>query len=339
MATSKDQLFEKIDNLLIDINSKYLELKSVDTVDPIELTLLSGSIDYLSYHIKALKYFKDESVANEETEISAGGFQQEVTATIFTPQTQIAEDIADSQDTVEEIASEAASDESVVEESPATEVAIAAEESETVAEAEEDVAFEHNEKVSTDTDPVEEKVEDISNSTQPSAESEVVAPQEQEPTSNVVVEDERQVFVPKVEEAVEPAEEPTLEEVAASIEQESVPQQEDVSSRPLSINELIQQQKMAGKNLTQQFNTSTTRSERVLDVKAAISLNDKLLFIKDLFNGYSLAYSEAIELLNRFDNFAEADAFLQSNYALKNGWSEKPQTVEKLYGVLRKRFG
>jgi hypothetical protein len=77
----------------------------------------------------------------------------------------------------------------------------------------------------------------------------------------------------------------------------------------------------------------------VLDIKTAINLNDKLLFIKDLFNGYSLAYSEAVELLNRFDNFAEADAFLQSNYALKNGWSEKPQTVEKLYAILRKRFG
>ena len=333
MATSKDQLFEKIDNLLIDINSKYLELKSVDTVDPIELTLLSGSIDYLSHHIKALKYLKDESAANDDTEISAGGFQQEVKATIFTPQTQIEDEVADSQDTVEEIASEAAPEQSEAEESPA------AEEPEVVAETEEDVAVEQHETTSADAAPVEDKVEDISNSAQPAAESEVVAPQEEVSTSNVVVEDERQVFVPNVQEIVEPAKEPTLEEVAASIEQETAPQQEEVPSRPLSINELIQQQKMAGKNLTQQFNTSTNRSERVLDVKGAISLNDKLLFIKDLFNGYSLAYSEAIELLNRFDNFAEADAFLQSNYALKNGWSEKPQTVEKLYAVLRKRFG
>jgi len=96
MATSKEQLFEKIDNLLIDINSKYLELKSVDSVDPIELTLLSGSIDYLSYHIKALKYIKDESNAGEEDQISAGSFQQEVKSTIFTPKTQIEEEVADS---------------------------------------------------------------------------------------------------------------------------------------------------------------------------------------------------------------------------------------------------
>lgn len=110
-------------------------------------------------------------------------------------------------------------------------------------------------------------------------------------------------------------------------------------SRPLTLNELIQQQKQAGVSNTQKFATSSASSaDKVTDLKSAISLNDKLLFIKDLFNGYSLAYSEAIELLNRFDNFSEADAFLQTNYAMKNGWSQKSQTVEKLYIVLRKRF-
>ncbi|WP_140939073.1 hypothetical protein [Sphingobacterium lumbrici] len=122
------------------------------------------------------------------------------------------------------------------------------------------------------------------------------------------------------------------------VEEKSVRFEEAVKpSRPLTLNEMIQQQKQTGTNFTQQFQTSTS-SDRILDLKSAISLNDKLLFIKDLFNGYSLAYSEAVELLNRFDNFAEADAFLQSNYALKNGWSEKPQTVDKLYVILRKKF-
>ena len=80
-------------------------------------------------------------------------------------------------------------------------------------------------------------------------------------------------------------------------------------------------------------------AERVSDIKSAISLNDKLLFIKDLFNGYSLAYSEAIELLNRYDDFSAADSFLKTNYAAKNNWADKPETVDKLYAVLRKRFG
>lgn len=113
--------------------------------------------------------------------------------------------------------------------------------------------------------------------------------------------------------------------------------EEETPSRPLSINDLIKQQKQAGVNVTQQFKTSVA-NDHVIDLKTAVSLNDKLLYIKDLFNGYSLAYSEAIELLNRFSTFAEADAFLQANYAVKNGWAEKSQTVDKFYALLRKKF-
>jgi len=76
----------------------------------------------------------------------------------------------------------------------------------------------------------------------------------------------------------------------------------------------------------------------VTDIKSAISLNDKMLFVKDLFNGYSLAYSEAIELLNRCKNFDEADRFLKSNYVAKNQWTDKPATVDQFYAVLHRRF-
>ncbi len=76
----------------------------------------------------------------------------------------------------------------------------------------------------------------------------------------------------------------------------------------------------------------------VSDLKSIINLNDKLLFIKDLFNGYSLAYSEAIEILNRFDSFEAAEHFLQSNYAVKNNWASKQSSADKLYELLHRRF-
>ena len=107
--------------------------------------------------------------------------------------------------------------------------------------------------------------------------------------------------------------------------------------RPLSLNErLSAQRKQQGHAL----GTAPVKPElkRIKDIKSAVSLNDKLLFIKDLFNGYSLAYSEAMELLNRCGNFEEADQFLQSNYAAKNNWGAKQDTTDKLYDILRKRF-
>ncbi len=76
----------------------------------------------------------------------------------------------------------------------------------------------------------------------------------------------------------------------------------------------------------------------ITDLKPAITLNDKLLFIKDLFNGYSLAYSEAIDILNRFKGFEEADTFLKKNYMVKNNWDAKPETTAKFYELLKRRY-
>ena len=74
------------------------------------------------------------------------------------------------------------------------------------------------------------------------------------------------------------------------------------------------------------------------DIKTAISLNDKLLFVKELFNGYNLAYSEAVEILNRFTSFDEALRFLNANYIIKNNWESKPETTEKFYAILKRRY-
>ncbi|PWS26536.1 hypothetical protein DHW03_17335 [Pedobacter yonginense] len=77
---------------------------------------------------------------------------------------------------------------------------------------------------------------------------------------------------------------------------------------------------------------------QIADLKQAINLNEKLLFIKDLFNGYNLAYSEAIDLVNKMNSFEMADSFLQKNYAVKNNWASKQATVDQFYELLNRRF-
>jgi hypothetical protein len=79
-------------------------------------------------------------------------------------------------------------------------------------------------------------------------------------------------------------------------------------------------------------------SQEEKDLKSMIKLNDKLMFVRDLFGGYNLAYSEAIELVNRFDSFLAAENFLKQNYAVKNKWAEKQATVDQLYEILNRRF-
>ncbi|WP_169316191.1 hypothetical protein [Mucilaginibacter paludis] len=102
--------------------------------------------------------------------------------------------------------------------------------------------------------------------------------------------------------------------------------------KPLTINQLISAQ-LAGSRLASQMEL-----QPIKDLKSAINLNDKLLFVRDLFNGYSMAYSEAIEILNRFNKFEEADQFLKLNYYVKNNWEAKQSSTDKFYDLLKRRF-
>jgi len=99
----------------------------------------------------------------------------------------------------------------------------------------------------------------------------------------------------------------------------------------LTLNELLAGKKVANGN-------TESAGIEIKDLKQAISLNDKLMFVKDLFHGYNLAYSEVIELLNKMPDLKTADKFLQQNYALKNDWKSKQETVDRFYDLLNRRF-
>jgi len=140
--------------------------------------------------------------------------------------------------------------------------------------------------------------------------------------------------VPEVKaEEVIPVEQPKapLMEVVKPVvkNDEIVKEKEEV----LTINQRISAQKAAATTITEQAG-----AQGIANLKQAITLNDKLLYIKDLFNGYSLAYSEAIEILNRFNSFEEANRFLTKNYTVKNNWDSKPDTANKFFELLKRRY-
>ncbi|GAA4096465.1 hypothetical protein [Mucilaginibacter panaciglaebae] len=119
------------------------------------------------------------------------------------------------------------------------------------------------------------------------------------------------------------------------VEPEAVEKKEEIAKAKdevLTINERMSTQRSGASHYTE------PAAQPVTNLKAAITLNDKLIFIKDLFNGYSLAYSEAIEILNRFNTFEEANRFLTKNYTVKNKWDSKPETAEKFYSLLKRRY-
>lgn len=145
-------------------------------------------------------------------------------------------------------------------------------------------------------------------------------------------EEEQQAEIPKI--IAEPVREevpPVVETISkVTIETTKVEVEVETAYKP-TLNDIL-----AGKNTGTRLNE--TSGNNVTDLKAAINLNDKLLYIKDLFNGYNLAYAEAIDIANKMPNFDAADNFFQKNYAVKNNWADKQATVDKFYLLLNRRF-
>lgn len=121
-------------------------------------------------------------------------------------------------------------------------------------------------------------------------------------------------------------------QVPVSIEIPVAPVREEPAAKP-TLNELLANS--LGVKPTVQTESA---KQAISDLKQGITLNDKLLYIKDLFNGYNLAYAEAIDLLNKMADFNTANNFLQKNYAVKNNWTAKQSTADQFYEVLRQRF-
>jgi hypothetical protein len=165
------------------------------------------------------------------------------------------------------------------------------------------------------------------------AEPYIIITPEPEPVKPVVeqspVVEQRPVIeeIPVFVEEVPVAEEPPLVIPTAPMVENSIPEK---AAKP-TLNELLANNRQATEK------TDYPAAE-IKDLKQAISLNDKLLFVKDLFHGYSLAYAEVIDLLNKMPDFKSADAFLQHNYAVKNDWKNKQDTVDRFYQLLKRRF-
>ena len=73
------------------------------------------------------------------------------------------------------------------------------------------------------------------------------------------------------------------------------------------------------------------------DIKSLIYINDKFLFINELFDGDYKEYSHAIEIFNNFEEKGEAFEFLES--LLKdNLWNSASPAFQKLKEIVEKRF-
>ena len=76
----------------------------------------------------------------------------------------------------------------------------------------------------------------------------------------------------------------------------------------------------------------------VRDLKKAIGVNDRFLFIKELFRGDEVMYERSIKTINGFSIYAEAEYWIKRELKLKLGWSDQNEVVKQFDQLVRRRF-
>ena len=93
------------------------------------------------------------------------------------------------------------------------------------------------------------------------------------------------------------------------------------------INETLAQKK-TGSDLSSKLQTAPLSS-----IPSGIGLNDKFLYIRELFKGDNILYNNAIQHFDQADSLKNALDFIHQNF----DWDEKSETTQKFINLLHRR--
>ncbi len=105
---------------------------------------------------------------------------------------------------------------------------------------------------------------------------------------------------------------------------------ETIAGKEPSVNEKLKQTKIdLGETLTE---------APVRDLRKAIGINDRFLFISELFRGDENMYERSIKTINSFSILPEAEYWIQRELKTKIGWSDTNATVKQFIQLVKRRF-
>jgi len=76
----------------------------------------------------------------------------------------------------------------------------------------------------------------------------------------------------------------------------------------------------------------------IKDLKKAIGVNDRFLFINELFRGDEAMYERSIKTINNFSILAEAEYWIRRELKIKIGWTDADPIVKQFDQLVRRRF-
>ncbi|MFT3908710.1 MAG: hypothetical protein QM737_04745 [Ferruginibacter sp.] len=76
----------------------------------------------------------------------------------------------------------------------------------------------------------------------------------------------------------------------------------------------------------------------IKDLKKAININDRYLYISELFRGDEVMYERSIKTINGFAIYPEAEYWIKRELKLKLGWDDSAPIVKQFDQLVKRRF-
>jgi hypothetical protein len=76
----------------------------------------------------------------------------------------------------------------------------------------------------------------------------------------------------------------------------------------------------------------------IKDLRKAIGINDRYLYINELFNADEAMFERSVKTLNQFSILPEAEFWMQRELRIKLGWKEDNPLVQQFIQLVRRRF-
>jgi hypothetical protein len=122
-----------------------------------------------------------------------------------------------------------------------------------------------------------------------------------------------------------------LKEIPTLAHQQSVKElNEAMASKESSLNDKLKEEV---KEVAHVLNDSPVR-----DLRRAIGINDRFVFISELFRNDEVMYERSIKTINSFRILPEAQYWIERELKVKLGWDESKESTRHFYQLVKRRF-
>ncbi|RYZ50520.1 MAG: hypothetical protein EOO14_19205, partial [Chitinophagaceae bacterium] len=118
----------------------------------------------------------------------------------------------------------------------------------------------------------------------------------------------------------------TTVEVPTLVPYKSTEVHERIAEKKESLNDRLKQEKAELGHML--------KEAPIKDLRKGIGINDRFVFVKELFRGDDAAYERSIKTINNFGIYSEAEFWMSRELKLKLGWNEDNQTVQHFYQLV-----